>query len=807
MKVAHQHADFHREIVYALLVSVLLIVLVFPDVIFRGASLRITDQFVGQLTHITPKNVYPVPAHSNWWDAFEDDSGGLFQSEPMIEFMRFCFQSGNSPFWNPYSAAGQLGPDSLVDQKFSLFTVVNALFGGGSLVYNATLLALYAVAVFFLYRFSTEKLQLSALSGTAVAIFYLLNGFSITNVGLNFIPGYLYGPAWLYFSISLADRRSAAAFVGTAASFAILFSNTHVPVTLLTAASIYSIIIGYVISQNCDRSDRARLFVRIFAIHGAALIAGAVCLSIVYLPVLSNLASTNILTEYSKRLFQPAFALGIPSLFSPSLVYESYNATELTAAKWYPTGSVFGGPASISGNTVYHFGIVPLTLIGCAWRRSGGRTGAVRVCCLMPILIALFRIFGVPGFDRLITLLPIIGSIGEQYWWAGIFIPAAILVGFGVGNLIDRSGWRWPSVAIITAGIVFTLARLKVFGLHEPFYTFKLASLISAALVAILALLLCMLSFVPKNTSLKSTMVFILVALMFGELTWDAKAKRFSRSDFFLKATPEISFIERNAGLYRTLNFGQSGLYPELGSAFQIAEASSINEGLLSDYKQFFFRAVSLPTNQIISYQRDRFPHGLFPSLWEARDTPDLHMIDWNAIDLLGVKYLILPSYFSNYRAKLIGDGKKLVFESGSSMVFENPDVLPRAFSTVVSGDQTADSIQLPADFRLHIVPAEIVSYQNTDLRIRGEANQPSLLVLSDNWQQRWRATLNGKLARIVKVDGVFRGVFVPAGRYDIMMSYRSTVDLVAKTLSVAMIVTLFLIMIFKPMAKYRDPT
>jgi uncharacterized membrane protein YfhO len=66
---------------------------------------------------------------------------------------------------------------------------------------------------------------------------------------------------------------------------------------------------------------------------------------------------------------------------------------------------------------------------------------------------------------------------------------------------------------------------------------------------------------------------------------------------------------------------------------------------------------------------------------------------------------------------------------------------------------------------------------------------------------------LNGKLARIVKVDGVFRGVFVPAGRYDIMMSYRSTVDLVAKTLSVAMIVTLFLIMIFKPMAKYRDPT
>jgi hypothetical protein len=798
--MTHQRTGSHLQVLSALLVSALLIALVFPDVIFRGASLRITDQLVGQLAHLTPKNVYPVPAHSNWWDAFYDTGGALFQSEPMIEFMRFCFQTGNSAFWNPYSGMGSLGPDSLVDQKFSVFTVLNALLGGGSLVYNVTLLISYTAAVFFLYRLSTEKLQLSSLAGAAAAVFYLLNGFSITNVGTNMIPGYLYGPAWLYFSVVLADRRSVAAFVGTAASFAILFSNTHVPVNLLAAASLYSIMIGFVISQNYYRSDRTRFFVQIFAIHGLAMLTGAVCLSVVYLPVIGNLPSTGILIEYSQRSFQPAFPLGIPSLFSPSLVYESYNATEPMSLKWYPTGSVFGGPASISGNVVYHFGIVSLLMIGCAWPTSRGRVNLVIVFCLIPIVISLTRIFGIPGVDHLITAMPIIGGIAEDYWWAAIFIPAAILLAFGVNNLIDRSGWRWPSVVILVTGIVFTLARIKVFGLHEPFYTFKLSSLTSSATLTIVAFLLCMFSRASKKTWLSSAVVFVLVALMFGELTWDAKAQRLPRTDFFLNPSPEISFLKRNIGLYRTLSFGRSGFYPELGSAFQVAEASSINEGLLLAFKAFFYRAVSVPSDQIITYMYTpkEFPRGLFPSLWNVRDTPDLHVIDWAAIDLMGVKFLVLPSYFPNYRAKLLSEGKKLVFESTNSVIFENPDVLPRAFSVVLPTGPASSSFQLPADFRDHISSAEIVLYQNTDLRIRGETSQPSLVVLSDNWQQGWQATVNGRPAPIVKVNDVFRGVFVPAGRFDITMSFRSAIYLVAKTLSVAMVVILSSMLIFK---------
>ena len=412
-------------------------------------------------------------------------------------------------------------------------------------------------------------------------------------------------------------------------------------------------------------------------------------------------------------------------------------------------------------------------------------------------MLSLFRIFGVPGLDRLITSLPIIGNITENYWWAAVFIPASILVGAGANNLIDRSGWRWPSVVIAVAGVAFTIERISVFGLHDPFYSFKLASIAFSAILMALALSLCMFQKALKRTSLTIATAFVLVALMFAELTWDAKAQRFPRSDFFVKASTESSFLARNIGLFRTLNFGQAALYPELGSAFQIAEASSINEGLSPNYREYFYRAIELPTDQMLLYVPKLYPHGLFPTLWAIHDTPDLHVIDWDAIDLLGVKYLVLPSSFSNYRAKLTKDGKKLVLESPNTIIFENPDVLPRAFSVVIPDTRSSEVIQLPAYFRDHTSPADIILYQNTKLRIRGAANEPSLVVLSDNWEQGWQATVNGQPAPIVKVNKVFRGIFVPAGQFDISMNYRSTVDGVAKIASIAMVVILSLITIF----------
>lgn len=56
-----------RPLLEAFLVALLLIVAAFPDVLFNGASLRLTDQVTGALSGGQQKSVYPIPMSTGWW--------------------------------------------------------------------------------------------------------------------------------------------------------------------------------------------------------------------------------------------------------------------------------------------------------------------------------------------------------------------------------------------------------------------------------------------------------------------------------------------------------------------------------------------------------------------------------------------------------------------------------------------------------------------------------------------------------------------------------------------------------------------
>jgi hypothetical protein len=54
------------------------------------------------------------------------------------------------------------------------------------------------------------------------------------------------------------------------------------------------------------------------------------------------------------------------------------------------------------------------------------------------------------------------------------------------------------------------------------------------------------------------------------------------------------------------------------------------------------------------------------------------------------------------------------------------------------------------------------------------EAPAPGILVVKDSPFPGWQATLNGQPAEIIQVNGLVRGVIVPAaGHYDLAMTYR----------------------------------
>ena len=110
---------------------------------------------------------------------------------------------------------------------------------------------------------------------------------------------------------------------------------------------------------------------------------------------------------------------------------------------------------------------------------------------------------------------------------------------------------------------------------------------------------------------------------------------------------------------------------------------------------------------------------------------------------------------------------------NSTALIFENPHVLPRAFTVALSSGTDASNVMLPSGFRNGLTRAEIASYRNAEVSIHGRAASPSMLVLTDNWHRNWRAEVNGVATRIAKVDGTFRGVPVPAGDFRVTMTYR----------------------------------
>ncbi|MGI8809728.1 MAG: YfhO family protein [Acidimicrobiales bacterium] len=70
--------------------------------------------------------------------------------------------------------------------------------------------------------------------------------------------------------------------------------------------------------------------------------------------------------------------------------------------------------------------------------------------------------------------------------------------------------------------------------------------------------------------------------------------------------------------------------------------------------------------------------------------------------------------------------------------------------------------------------PPEVVMSRISDNTVRAEVTggAPSLVVVSQNLADGWRARVDGEPAPIVPVDGALIGVFVPAGRHTVALDY-----------------------------------
>jgi hypothetical protein len=682
--------------------------------------------------------------------------------------MRHSLATWDSPYWNPYSMAGSLGPEVLVDLKFSVFTLAYAFLGGTSQVYDMLTLLGFWMGVFFVLRLCEGPLRLHPLAAIAAGVLYLLNGFSTANLGSNVAQSYVFIPLCLLASFRLMERRTPVWVAAAASSYMGLMSYTFLPTTVTAVLAVVVCTTAFAFCVEWGPARKRDILLRslgLQALVGALAFCGV---ALIYLPFLENLGITGTLSSYRERVFYPASFHGLLSLFSPTHFFESYRSADADALR-------------VAGNTIFHYGVIGLGLAGCAWRRGDSRLRPLVITSGVLALVVAARVFGVPGVTWLIDHIFVIRNVGEQYVWVAISVALTILAGIGTHNLLQRDFSFAPHFGLVAIAAIGAALAASSYGVKasppscDPWT--DACSVWSVAMIQILlAVLLLCLWLIRRFRGFRWVLTPLLLVLMFLELVLGAKSVRFGVDDIYAEPTSDVRFLQANAGLARTMTLGQYATSMDAGSAYQLQEVSSLNPAPLPGYRKYFMDMTrNLPPES-------RF--GDFLSLSMPQAKASFAYYDWFLVNLLGVKYVIAPSTYTSLFEEARVKGFPVVHVSHFTTIIENPTAFPRAF-ILPGASPTQAEVNVPPNLQSKdVVPVKIVSYRNASVVLQGEAAAPGMVVLTDNWHRRWRASVNGKPVGIAKVQGTFRGVPVPAGKFEIAMHYAP------KTLPLALVLS-----------------
>lgn len=779
----HHEVDDRQTIKRCAIAALLLLIAVYPDVIFRGASVSAAN-FVNVTVEPRPERVqiYPERRGREAYHGYYDIGGAAFQSDPGVQFMTRAFWNGQSVFWNPYSATGAYGIETLVDVKTSPLSMTVALLGGSDAVFHLAFLGFSFLGTFCLLLLLTVRWRLSLLAAIAGGIAYLLNGYNVANLGSNVSQTWLYFPILALALVSFASNPRTLSFLGIAAGSTLILATTFLPTTtiILGTTMFVGMVSAFAGAYAHGTPWRPVLVLggKLVAAQCLGVALGLLLLAVVYLPVFEAMRDMATGEYYGARNFYPATLFNFISLFTPKHVFEAYNAITARADM-------------LRGNVVFHQGIVGALVLTQAvrvWppfhRIVVGAMGAA-------LLLLLARAYGLPVYSSIVNFLPVVGNLGEQYVWIGIAALFTLLVPFGLQGLI-RGGVRLVPLAVgavvILAALLYTSYLHGIDNFIGWFYVATAVCLViaTAALVVIF-----------RRTTASIVPVVALVALSFVEMTFYVNSYRLSRTDRFLEPPRFVRFLQLNVGLQRVASYGQWGMPPEYGAAYGVAEVGQMTFHWLPRYVELFNRLI-LPD------PADRWTGHI--TMVRARDADAVNLAAFN---MIGTKYLTVPSIYKRLRGFMEQSNWRRAYEDPYYLIFENPNPL-RSYVThsLVSGSATpVDRGQDPRAISVSDDPqlvdmarklgiaseaseatadefASITRYEHVRVEIVANLARPGILVLNDAWHANWRARVNGQPHYIGVVNEAFRGLALPAGRHVIEMSYAPRSLLAAKILT-----------------------
>jgi len=683
-------------------------------------------------------------------------------------FAAATIQQGILPLWDPYTHSGrnflgELQTGFFYPLKLLLYLWPLNRFGvlSPQLFQDFFVLA-HLLAAGFMFLLARE-LGLKCFPALVAALCFSLGGF-VGKVGW---PHMLDSAIWLplIFLFLIRALRSEwqgrgilwAGLSGLALGMAILAGRLEVP--MMDVLGIVSAAAYFAFRRTRESGCSSGL--RSPWMWSAAVVAvtGVVTFAFAAIQLLPSIEYSELAIRY----------LGAPGAL-PARQRIPY--ADLSEALW-PRSLLaipFGGASIGTGEFSPYFGVLPLLLVVMGVARNWERPWVKYLTALA--LVAFFNTLGSFSFlhGLLYALVPYLWMARE----AGRFIylthfAMALLAGFGAETLFSEEKHHqeyFASLARVLKWIVGVVALAvglpAVYGKPEVnewiYFSFLL-------ILGAYGLFLCVIR--GHRTPAWRFLAVAVILCDFQAFAWlpiqnkaETQKQGQDHLEVLLGCRNLANFFKSQPGLFRVQM--QVEWEPNIGDLYGIHTTGGFAATLLKDY--------------------ERLLNGV----------P-------RANDLLNVRYFV--------RAKTEGNVKP-VFNDGKWVVYENPNYCPRAWVVhdlviAPSRDQAFHRISQP-DFdplRVAVVskalevalhpalagPREEVRFERyqadrVELRVRTQSR--GLLVLSEVYYPGWRATVNGAPAQIHKVNGLLRGVVVPAGESQVTLSFAPRSVLLGAVLS-----------------------
>ncbi len=776
-------------------------------------------------------------------------------------FIVESLQERQLPLWNPHLFAGvpflAAGQHSALYPFSALFYVLPLSRAYGVF----TVLQLWLAGV-FAYLFA-RTLRLRHASALIAGITYQLSAFFLVSVVFTMIVA---AAAWLPLLLTIIERvvrkqeeKGTGPFVpilyiaagAVALGMVVLAGHPEILVYTLMVMALYALV-RLLLLRKQVRAWRPA--VRIGAWLALMVVLGLGLGSVQLFPLLELVTKSfregsvtyQDVVGWAYPLRQIVTFL-VPDFFGNPATHGYWD---LVTRQWVPADRLFWGIKNYVEAGSY-VGILPLVLAVLAvlgTRKTSPNRRYVWIFAGLG-LISLLLVFGTPLYALLYYGLPGVKQLHSPFRWVWPYtLSMAVLAGFGAEALANgksrlRSVLGWGALAaggVVVGALLAILAAPArflplvdrfmaalpethwVFGSQQAFLSYEWPEVLVFGLVLLASGIVLLLAsrrgapFVGTRISMAQLVAVVVVAvdlLVFG-------------SGFNPAADPK--WLEFRPPALEWLQQQVDSERPWRLTTYQVpGDTKTLNANIpwlagLEDIRGYD----SIIPRQYVELMACIEPQGELPYNRIAPVYDAAHLSS-PLLDLLNVRYVVTEGEIANADYRLVYNGEV--------RIYENTDVLPRAFAVIAEHDilrgGTAvdlctldprttvllDQATLPnPDYPQVAVsgtiqPATIVSYTPNEVVVEVEMPQEGWLVLTDSYFPGWKAYRSEPPAAaqegaedpeeselaIARADENFRAVYLDAGSHQVRFKYTPMSAKLGLYGSFMACVVLFLLVLF----------